>query len=150
MTTTFFDTNNEIYIIKSLTYITTKNYKVDTEKLETWEKATFSYPPESTNFAFIESLFRNLPPTKIVSMYQKIWNVDIFRLNPIEIILHRPGDKKTHLRADIRCKLTPFSLQGEYFITTIFWIPDGSPLQVRLRVTENLLAIILIPISVRT
>ena len=71
-------------------------------------------------------------------------------MNPIEITLNRPGDNKTHTRADIRCNWTPLSLQGEYFITTIFWIPDGSPLQVRLRVTENLLAIILIPITVRT
>ena len=71
-------------------------------------------------------------------------------MNPTEIILSRPGDNKTHLRADIRCKWTPFSLQREYLITTVFWIPDGSPLQVRLRVTENLLAIILIPVTVRT
>ena len=68
----------------------------------------------------------------------------------IEITLNRPGDNKTHLKADIRCKWTPFSLQGEDFITTIFWILDGSPLQVRLRVTENLLAIILIHLTVRT
>ena len=71
-------------------------------------------------------------------------------MNPIEIILNRPGDNKTHFRADIRCKRTPLFLQGEHFITTIFWIPDGSPLQVRLRVIENLLLIILIPITVRT
>ena len=54
-------------------------------------------------------------------------------MNPIEITLNRPGDNKTHSRADIRCKWTPLFLQGEHFITTIFWIPDGSPLQVRLR-----------------
>ena len=71
-------------------------------------------------------------------------------MNPIEITLNRPGDNKTHSRADICCKWTPLSLQGEHLITTIFWIPDGSTLQVRLRVTENLLAIILIPITVRT
>ena len=71
-------------------------------------------------------------------------------MNSIKIILHRLGDNKTHSRADIRCKWTPFSLQGEHFITTIFWIPDGSPLQVRLRVNENLIAIILFPITVRT
>ena len=71
-------------------------------------------------------------------------------MNPMEIILSRLGDNKTHLGADIRCKWTPFSLQGEQFITTIFWIPDGSLLKVRLRVTENLLAIIFIPITVRT
>ena len=71
-------------------------------------------------------------------------------MKPIDFILNRPGDNKTHLRADIRCKWTPLSRQGEHLITTIFWIPDGSPLQVRLRVTENPLAIILIPITVPT
>ena len=71
-------------------------------------------------------------------------------MSQIEIILNRPGDNRTRLRADIRCKWTPFSLQGEHLITTIFCIPDGNPLQVRLRVTENLLAIILIPITVQT
>ena len=71
-------------------------------------------------------------------------------MNPIEIILSRPGDNETHLRADIRCERTPFSLQEELLITKIFWIPEGSPLQVRLWVTKNLLAIILIPITVQT
>ena len=43
MTTIFLDINDEIYLIKCLTYnITTKSYKIDTEKLETWEKTTFS------------------------------------------------------------------------------------------------------------
>ena len=73
MTTIFLDINDEIYIIKNLTYdITTKSYKIDTEKLETWEKVTFSCLSESTNFAFIESFFKNPPPTKIVSMYHTI------------------------------------------------------------------------------
>ena len=77
MTTIFLNVNDEIYIIKNLTYnITSKNYKIDTEKLGTWEKVTFSYPPESTNFAFIERLFKNSPPTKVVSMYQTIWIID--------------------------------------------------------------------------
>ena len=71
-------------------------------------------------------------------------------MNPIKINLKRPGDNRTHLRAVIRCKWTPLSLHGEHFIATIFRIPDGSPLQVRLRVTENLLAIILILITLRT
>ena len=59
MTTIFLDINDEIYIIKSLAYnITTKSYKIDTEKLETWEKVTSSCPSESTNFSFIEGLFK--------------------------------------------------------------------------------------------
>ena len=71
-------------------------------------------------------------------------------MNPIEVTLNRPGDNKTHLRADILCQWTILSLKGKHFETTTFWIPDGSALQVRLQVVENLLAIILIPITVRT
>ena len=88
-------------------------------------------------------------------MYQIILIIHISQIicmNPKEITLNRPGDNKTktHLRADIRCKWTPLSLQRENFITTIFWIPDGSHLQVRLRVVENLPTIILFPITVQT
>ena len=73
MTTIFLDINDEIYIIKSLTYnITTKSYNIDTEKLETWERFTFSCPSESTNIAFIERFFKNHPPTMIKSMYHTI------------------------------------------------------------------------------
>ena len=73
MTTIFLDINDATYLFKSLTYnITTKSYKIDTEKLETWGKVTFSSPSESTNFAFIESFIKNSTTTKIVSMYQTI------------------------------------------------------------------------------
>ena len=73
MTTLFLEINDKIYITKSLTYnFTTKSYRIYTETLETWEKVTFSCPSESTSFAFIEGLFKNPPPTKIVSMYHTI------------------------------------------------------------------------------
>ena len=73
MTTIFLYINDEIYIIKRLTnYFTTQSYKTDTETLGTWEKVTFSCPSESPNFAFIEGLFKNPPPTTIVSMYHAI------------------------------------------------------------------------------
>ena len=73
MTTIFLDINDEIYIIRSLTYYsTTQSYKIDTETLGIWEKVTFSCPSESPNFAFIEGFFKNPPPTKIVSMYHAI------------------------------------------------------------------------------
>ena len=89
MTTIFLVINDEIYIIKSLTYnTTTKSYQIDTEKLETWEKVTFSCPSESTNFAFIEGFFKNSTTTKIVSMYQTIRKTAIFRMNLIEITLN--------------------------------------------------------------
>ena len=44
-----------------------------TKKLKTWEKITFSCRSESTNFAFIEGIFKNPPPTKIVITYHMIW-----------------------------------------------------------------------------
>ena len=71
-------------------------------------------------------------------------------MNPMELTLSRPGGNKTHFRADIRCRWKPLSLKREHFITKISWILDGIPLQVRLRVVENLLARILISISVQT
>ena len=59
MTTIFFDINDEIFIIKSLTYnITTKSYKIDTENFENWEKVTFSCSSESANFAVMEGPFQ--------------------------------------------------------------------------------------------
>ena len=73
MTTIFLEINDEIYIFKRLTYyFTTQSYKIDTEALGTWEKFNFSCPSESPNFAFIDGLFVNPPPTKIVSMYYAI------------------------------------------------------------------------------
>ena len=122
------------------------------DELETWEKVTFSCRPASKKFSFIKSLLKNPPPTKIFSMYQTLWTIHIsltIRRKPIEKIGLRFGDKKTHLGAEIRCNWTPLSLQGEHFITTIFWITDGNPLQTIWRVVENLLAIILIPVTVR-
>ena len=78
MTSIFVDVNDKIYIIKCLTYNnTTENYKIDREKFETWQKVVFSCPPESTIFAFIQSIFKNPPPTKIVSMYETIWRNEL-------------------------------------------------------------------------
>ena len=71
-------------------------------------------------------------------------------MNPIEISLNGPCDNKTHSRADICCKWTPLTLEGENFVSTTFSIPDGSPLQVTFCVVENLLARVLIPIRVQT
>ena len=69
MTTLLLDKNDELYTVRRLSHnLTTGSYKIETEKLETWEKATFSCPPESTIFAFIEGLFINPPPAKILSM----------------------------------------------------------------------------------
>ena len=46
--------------------------------------------------------------------------------------------------------MEPMSLQGEHTITTVFCMPDRSTLQVRIRVVENLLAVILILVTIQT
>ena len=71
-------------------------------------------------------------------------------MNVIETSLKRTGDGKEYSQVNLNCKWTPISLQGEHTITNIFWITDGNSFQVRIRVVENLLAVILIPITVRT
>ena len=63
MTTIFLDINDEIYIIKNLTYnVTTKSYKIDTEKLGTWEKVTFL--PSWVNILCIYRKFFQEPSSK--------------------------------------------------------------------------------------
>ena len=151
MTTFFLDIEDKIYIIKSLIYnITTKNYKTDTEKLETWEKLLFLVLLCLQTLHLLKVFSRILLQWRLWACTTRFEKSTLHWMNPIEITLNRRGDNKTHLRDDIRCKWTPFSLQAEHLITSIFWIPDGSPLQVRLRYTENLLAINFFPITVQS
>ena len=71
-------------------------------------------------------------------------------MNLVETSLRRAADNKKFLKVKLSCKWTPISLQGEHLITTIFWIPDESTLHVRIQAIENLLAVILIPITIQT
>ena len=52
-------------------------------------------------------------------------------------------------RINFNCNWTSINL-GEGKITNIFWLPDGSPLQVRIDPVENLPAVVVIPIPART
>ena len=59
MTNIFFVINDKIYFMKCLTYIdTTKSYTTDKEEPATWDNSSSSCPPESTNFAFIETFLQ--------------------------------------------------------------------------------------------
>ena len=71
-------------------------------------------------------------------------------MNLVETSLRRSADNKKFLRVNLNCKWTPISLQGETLISTIFWIPDESTLHVRIQAIENLLAVILIRITIQT
>ena len=143
--------NDKKYLIKCLSYnITTKSYKMDTEKLQTWEKLLFLVRQGLQTSHSSNVSWRNLLQRRLWACTKQFEKLTLPWLNPKGITLNRPGDNKAHLRPDSRCKWTAFSLQEEHFITTIFWIPLGSPLQVRLLVVENLLAIIFIRITIRT
>ena len=71
-------------------------------------------------------------------------------MNLVETSLRRSADNEEFLRVNISCKWTPILLQGEHLISTIFWIPDENTLHVRIQAIENLLAVILIPITIQT
>ena len=71
-------------------------------------------------------------------------------MNVVETSLRRAADNKEILRVNLSCKWTPISLQGDHLIPTIFWIPDGNTLHVRIQAIENLLAVILIPKTIQT
>ena len=70
-------------------------------------------------------------------------------MNLVEAPLRHPGDNKKILRADLSCKWTPISLQGELSVSTILWIPNGSTFHVRIRVIENLVPVILFPKTIQ-
>ena len=71
-------------------------------------------------------------------------------MNLVETLLRRSADNKKFLGVNLSCKWTPISLQGEHLITNIFWIPDESTLHVRTQAIENILAVILIPLTIQT
>ena len=71
-------------------------------------------------------------------------------MNLVETSLRRSADNKEFLMVNHSCNWTPISLQGEHLISTIFWISDESTLHVRIQAIENLLAVILIPITIQT
>ena len=52
-------------------------------------------------------------------------------------------------RVNFNCNWTSINL-GECKITNNFWLPDGSPLQVRIDPVENLLTVVVIPLPART
>ena len=71
-------------------------------------------------------------------------------MNLVETSLRRSTDNKEFSKVNLNCKWTPISPQGAHLITTLCWIPDESTLPVRIQAIENLLAVILIPITIQT
>ena len=70
-------------------------------------------------------------------------------MHQLEISISQPHKNIPLNRVNLNCEWTSINLR-ECKITTIFWLPDGSPLQVRIDPVENLPTVVVIPIPART
>ena len=70
-------------------------------------------------------------------------------MHQLEILISQSHTNTPLNRVILSCKWTSIKL-GECKITNIFWLPDGSPLQVRIDPVENLPAVVVIRIPART
>ena len=70
-------------------------------------------------------------------------------MHQLEISVSQSNTNTPLNRVNLNCKWTSINL-GECKITNIFWLPDGSPLQVRIDPVENLPTVVVIPIPART
>ena len=70
-------------------------------------------------------------------------------MHQLEISISKSHTNTPLNRVNLNCKWTSVNL-GECKITNIFWLPDGSPLQVRIDPVENLPTVVVIPKPART
>ena len=70
-------------------------------------------------------------------------------MHRLEISISQSHTKTPLNRVNLNCEWTSINL-GECKITNIFWVPDGSPLQVRIDPVEILPTGVVIPIPART
>ena len=121
MTTIFLEINDEIYIVKGLTYyFTTQSYRIDTETLGTWEKVnqsedTSELPPFSSFFSDVRTLLSR--PNQI-------------KLRPDSAVLGRQHRREYYTNHARRTRRPRFNQQLQYCLKPefckweiIFW--DG-------------------------
>ena len=70
-------------------------------------------------------------------------------MHQLEVSISQSHTNTPLNRVKLNCKWTSIKL-GECKITKIFWLPDGSLLQVRIDQVENLPTVVVIPIPART
>ena len=69
-------------------------------------------------------------------------------MHQLEISISQSQTNTPLNRVNLNCNSTSINL-GECKISNIFWLPDGSPLQVRINSVENLPTVFFIPIPAR-
>ena len=70
-------------------------------------------------------------------------------MHQLEISISQSHTKTPLNRVNLNCKWTSNNL-GECKVVKTFWLPDGSPLQVRIDLVENLPTVVVIPIPAGT
>ena len=70
-------------------------------------------------------------------------------MQQLEISISQSHTNTPLNRVNFNCKWTSIN-SGECKTTNNFWLPDGSPLQVRIDPVENLPTVVVIPIPART
>ena len=70
-------------------------------------------------------------------------------MHQLEISISQSHTNTSLNRINLNCMWTSNNL-GECKIINIFWLPDGSPSQVRIDPVENLPTVVVIPIPART
>ena len=70
-------------------------------------------------------------------------------MHQLEISISQSHTNTPLNRVDLNCKWTSINL-GKCKITKNFWLPDGSPLQVRIDLVEIIPTVVVIPIPART
>ena len=70
-------------------------------------------------------------------------------MHQLEISISQSHTNTPLNRVNLTCKWISINL-GKCKITSLFWLPDGSHLQVRIDLVENLPTVVVIPIPART
>ena len=98
-----------------------------------FKQVILNYSVCSTACASRKASAKNLLHMKVWACI-KLFSWIILNYNVIESDwknLSQHNDNIRHLRAHVRCKWTPISLQAEKFTKTTLWLPDGSNLSFR-------------------
>ena len=73
----------------------------------------------------------------------------IIRVHQVEISISQSHTNTPINRDNFNCNWISIHL-GECKFSNIFWLPDGSPLQVRINPVDNLPTVVVIPVPART
>ena len=157
--------DNQLQCIVGLTFITgTKDFMVTTQSTNNDQVTTFICSPNSA--LLLKPYSRTLPQitlkVRTENFKRLIATYNFFPLalicgsreptnwmHQLEISISQSHTNTPLNRVNLNCKWTSINL-GDCKITNIFWLLDGSPLQVRIDPVEILPTVVVIPIPART